>query len=64
MIIANIPIRTAAKTAGVFYWQIADALGMSEATFTRYLRHDLPEQEQARIIRIIEEISSKQEGKA
>lgn len=62
MIIANQSIRTAARGERVCFWQIADALGMSEATFTRYMRHELPEEEQKRIFRIIEEIKSKQEG--
>lgn len=64
MIYANRPIRNAAKSANVPFWQIADALSMSEATFTRYLRHELPEQEQEQIFRIIKEIQAKQEGQA
>lgn len=60
----NVAIRAAAKAANVYLWQIADEIGITDNEFSRRLRHEFPEQEQARIIRIIEEISSKQEGKA
>ena len=60
----NVAIRAAAKAANVYLWQIADEIGITDNEFSRRLRYEFPEQEQARIIRIIEEISSKQEGKA
>ena len=36
-------------------WWLADLLGTSEATLSRRLRKELPEEEQARIIQLIEE---------
>ena len=57
----NMTIRTAAKAAGVYLWQIADALGKSEPTLTRYLRHELDEKEQERMLQIIEKIKAEQD---
>ncbi len=57
---ANLEIRTSAKLNGVFLWQIADGLGVSEAHFCRMLRHELPADKQARILDIIAGLSSKQ----
>jgi hypothetical protein len=34
-------------------WQLAEALGVSEPTMTRKLRHELPEDEKARIMALI-----------
>lgn len=55
---ANEYIREAARRRGVRFWQIADVLGISEATFTRKLRHELSEEEQAHIMRVIDTISN------
>lgn len=57
---ANSEIRIRAKRHGVFLWQIADGLGISEAHFCRKLRHELPADEQARILDIIADLSNKQ----
>lgn len=43
-------IRDFAKENSVRLWQIADACGMADGTFSRKLRHELPEDEQRRII--------------
>ncbi len=53
----NDKIREAAKTAGVKLWQIAEAVGLSDGNFSRKLRHELPEDEQERILGIIEELA-------
>lgn len=53
----NIEIRSAAKSAGVRHWQIAEAIGIAEETFSRKLRHELPADEQRNIIEIIKEIA-------
>lgn len=45
----NQDIRTEIKSAGLFFWQIADALGMNDGNFSRKLRHELPEEEKRRI---------------
>ena len=58
---ANEKMREKARKCGVRFWQIADALGVSEATLTRRFRHELPAGEQARIARLIDELH-KSEG--
>lgn len=54
---ANNAIRNAAAEAGVRHWQIADAIGIAEETFSRKLRHELSVDEQQKILEIIEEIA-------
>lgn len=50
----NQVIRTAARKARVPLWKIADALGISEATFTRMMRRELPKDKHDQIMSIIE----------
>lgn len=59
----NLDVRDAAKRAGVKLWQIADALGYSaDYVLSRKLRKELPQEEKARILSIIYEISNKEDG--
>ena len=53
----NIIVRRAAAANGVRLWQIADNLGMSDASFSRKLRRELPEEEQQKILAIIDNIA-------
>jgi hypothetical protein len=53
----NQDIRRAAAGAGVKLWQIAEALGIADCSFSRKLRRDLPQEEKDRIISIIRELS-------
>lgn len=52
----NLDIRAAAKSAGVFLWEIADKLGVSEPTFIRSLRKELSDAQKTRVLAAIEEI--------
>lgn len=54
---ANERIRAAAKENGVKLWKIADALGVNDGNFSRKLRHELPPDETARILALIDEIA-------
>jgi len=56
--VANEDLRTEAKMAGVKLWQIAAKLGVSEATITRRMRMELPEQMKIKIRLAIHELSS------
>ena len=58
----NQRIRTEAAAHGVKLWQIAEVYGLNDSNFSRKLRRELPEDEQQRIIGIIEQIAA--EGKA
>ena len=58
----NDVIRNAAKAKGIRLWQIAEKLGMNDGNFSRKLRRELPEEEQRRILGIIEELSAREGG--
>lgn len=53
----NQEIRRAAAAANVRLWQIADALGLSDSSFSRKLRKEFPQDEREKIISIIERLS-------
>lgn len=51
---SNQAIRQRLAQAQVKHWQLAEAMSVSEFTLSRRLRHELPEEEQARILDIID----------
>jgi len=51
---ANKDIKRAIGGRGLTQWQVADALGISEATFYRKMRNELPEEEKQKILAVIE----------
>ncbi len=53
----NTKVREAAKAAGVCMWQVAEALGMQESSFSRKLRHELPMREVEQILGIIAQLA-------
>lgn len=52
----NIEIRVRAKERGVFLWEIAYAMGVSDMTITRHLRKELSQDEKEKIIAIIDRL--------
>lgn len=50
----NINIRVEMTKCNLKQWQVAALLGIDESVFSRKLRKELPEEEQNRIISIIE----------
>ncbi|MBQ9733757.1 MAG: hypothetical protein IJV74_05950 [Clostridia bacterium] len=54
----NDKIRKEAKAKGVKLWQIAESLGITDCTFSRKLRHELPETEQQNILSIINDLAN------
>lgn len=52
----NVKIRQALRSYSIPIWQLADAYGKAESTMYRLFRHELPEAEQEKMIRLIEEI--------
>lgn len=54
---SNQTIRTKATENRVRLWQIADALGITDSTFSRKLRKELPDNEKQKIFKIIDEIA-------
>lgn len=53
----NLRVRKKSQENSIPLWRIAQALGVSEATMTRRLRIELPEEEQARLCSIIDELA-------
>lgn len=53
----NNKIREFAKNKGVYLWQIAERLGMSDANFSRKLRFEFSEKECEMVMNIISEIA-------
>lgn len=50
----NAVIRERIKSAGVFHWQVAEALGVSESKFCRMLRREMPEDQQREVLKAVE----------
>ena len=56
----NKKIRDAIRIANLKQWQVADALGIHEATFCIWLRHELPAEKQKHILAVIAELKKKE----
>lgn len=54
---ANDEIRAEALQRKVPLWQIAEKLGIADTTFSRKLRHELPNEEKQRVMEAIREIA-------
>lgn len=58
----NLELRKAAKAAGIPLWRIADAIGVGEATMTRKLRHELPENKKKQLLNLIKQLAREGEN--
>ena len=58
----NTEIRAAAKSAGVFLYEVAEKLDVSEPTFIRWLRKELDEPTKRKALTAIEEINREHES--
>lgn len=58
----NTEIRAAAKSAGVFLYEVAEKLDVSEPTFIRWLRKELDEPTKRKALTAIEEIKREHES--
>ena len=58
---ANREVRSHAIEKGVLLWMVAEALGISDSSFSRKLRRELPEEERERILAIIDQIAAERE---
>ena len=54
---SNQDIRRTAAGAGVKLWQIADSLGITDSSFSRKLRKELPQEEKEKIFSVIQKLS-------
>lgn len=53
---ANIELREKAKHNGVNLWQVAEKLGMPDASLSRKMRHELDENTLKRALSAVDEI--------
>lgn len=58
MAVKNQDIRNTAKKSGIKLWQIAEKLGIWDATLSKKLRKELPQEEKEKILGIIAELGS------
>lgn len=59
----NVRIRVEALSNGVRFWEIAEALGISDSNFSKKLRNELPEAETDRIVSLIRKLADERERK-
>jgi transposase-like protein len=52
----NMDVRTEAMRQGVYLWQIAEKLKISEPTLMRWLRNELPADKKKLLLKVIGEI--------
>jgi hypothetical protein len=55
----NIEVRNAIKKSDLYFWQVAEEMQIHENTLYRMLRHDLSDNQRARILDAINQIKSK-----
>lgn len=58
---ANKDVRRKIKTSGVYQWEVAEAIGVSEVTLIRWLRTPLDEEKSSKIHDGIQKAKSKKE---
>lgn len=56
----NQEIKRKIRMAGIYQWQVAKALGVSEITLVRWLRDELSDQRRNAILEAIESLSHKE----
>lgn len=54
---SNEKIKRHAKNKGVFLWELAARLGVTDSTFSRKLRRKFSEEETAEMLNLIDEIA-------
>jgi len=54
----NQEVREAAKAKNIQLWAVAEVLGISEASMTRKMRRELPEEEKQRILSLIDTLEA------
>ncbi len=59
---ANLEIRTQMRKADVRQWEVADCMGISEFTLTRWLRKELSQEQKAAISKAIQEAANLKYG--
>jgi DNA-directed RNA polymerase subunit F len=55
--VRNTEIRHEIAAAGLRHWQVAEKFGLNDGNFSRKLRHELSDEEKAKIRAIIADLS-------
>lgn len=55
----NMEIRKEVVKSGVKMWEVAEAMGIADTTFSRKLRRELPHEQQEHILTVIREIAGR-----
>lgn len=55
-VVKNLDVREYASARGVRLWRIADALGMTDASFSRKLRRELSAEDKQQIFLIVDRL--------
>ena len=53
---SNKDIRNAIQKAGIYQYEVAKQIGISEPQFTRWLRYELPDEKKKQILEAIGEL--------
>lgn len=61
-VLANMEIRAAMQEAGLYQWEVAFALGISEMTLARWLRTPMTEKQKEQVLAAIAQLTSAEEG--
>ena len=56
---SNIPVRDAAEKRNMFLWQVANLMGISYSGFMQKMRTEWTQEEQERVIDLIEQHAQK-----
>lgn len=59
--LTNEGIRRAIVRSGLCYWEVAQAYGCAESTFSRKLRHELSDDDKTRIHKIIAQLTKERD---
>lgn len=59
---ANLEIRTQMRKANVRQWEVADCMGISEFTLTRWLRKELSQEQKTAISKAIQNAANLKYG--
>lgn len=59
---ANQTIKTRAKQSGVYLWEVAERLDMTDGNLSRKLRRELPAEQQEEMLALIDEIAAEKKN--
>lgn len=62
IVLSNEEIRRHAKERGVFLWELAARVGVTDSTFSRKLRRQFSEEETEALVKMIDEIADEKGG--